>query len=247
MKLLFSCPQASYAMHPFSPLVLGMVIYYKDKDRETFKEFSTAFLLTSYLALITFALYPVAPPWYVWNSGSGYPYFAQPQQKTGLARSAANLVDFDNYFRTNVFGDFYKTFNTNPYAAMPSLHSAYSFITAYYCVKKYGKKMWPIVFYPVTIWCAAVYLNHHYVCDLIGGVVYSYASIRIVRFLRSRNSKSIAEDETVGETDEISSLEGSTGKELHELDISNDSGNGNGNGSDALKVKPELFEKDSNS
>ena len=51
-----------YSLHMAVPIIIASLIYYKSKDKHLFKEFSYAFLLTSYLALLTFYFYPVAPP-----------------------------------------------------------------------------------------------------------------------------------------------------------------------------------------
>ncbi len=174
-----------YTVHPIAPLILAGLIYYKSNDREMFKEYSHAFLLTVYLALVTFAIYPVAPPWYVEKNG-----FEQPEQLTGVSDSAAGLVDVDNYLGVTAFADFYQQFNSNPYAALPSLHAAFSFFVAYYAIYYYrsriGKKIYWIILYPFAVWTAAVYLNHHYIVDLLAGAAYSYFSIHVIRYFRKK-------------------------------------------------------------
>ncbi|OLS28855.1 MAG: hypothetical protein HeimC2_04560 [Candidatus Heimdallarchaeota archaeon LC_2] len=174
-----------YTVHPIAPLLLAVLIYYKSNDREMFKEYSQSFLLTVYLALATFVFYPVAPPWYVEKHG-----FAQPEQLTGVGDSAAGLVDVDNYLGITAFTDFYRQFNANPYAALPSLHAAFSFFVAYYAIYYYrsriGRKIYWIIFYPFLVWTAAVYLNHHYIVDLLAGAAYSYVSIKLVRYYRKK-------------------------------------------------------------
>jgi len=177
-----------YIVHPLAPLILAVVIYYKSKDMGMFKEFTQAFLLTSYLALITYALYPVAPPWYVADHGFMQP---DPENLSEIGESAAGLLATDKLFDITAFADFYRRFNSNPYAAVPSLHAAFSFFVAYYIIYKYksiGPKRYFVIIYPAIVWTAAVYLNHHYIVDLIAGVGYSYFSIRITRFIR-RNKK----------------------------------------------------------
>ncbi|MFV2014766.1 MAG: phosphatase PAP2 family protein, partial [Candidatus Heimdallarchaeota archaeon] len=86
---------------------------------------------------------------------------------------------------TSLFGSFYGRFNANPYAAVPSLHAAYSFISAYYAIKKYGwNRTWWMIFYPLGVWTAAVYLNHHFIVDLAAGVLYVFIGVRISRLIR---------------------------------------------------------------
>ncbi|MHA2275172.1 MAG: phosphatase PAP2 family protein [Candidatus Kariarchaeaceae archaeon] len=178
-----------YTMHMVTPIIVGSVIYYKSDDREKFKEFSYAFLMTSYMALITFALYPVAPPWYIWNEGAGY-NFDQPTELVGIPGSAAGLIEVDRLIGMPVFSKFYGRFNTNPYAALPSLHAAYAFISAFYTIEKYGwKRTWWIVIYPIGVMASAVYLNHHFVVDLILGIIYVVVSIKTVRSIKRYRAK----------------------------------------------------------
>lgn len=178
-----------YTLHMPAPLIVSFLIYYKEKDRPMFKEFSGVFLLTSYLALITFYIFPVAPPWYVWNGGQGL-RFTQPAPSSHVSQSAAGLIQVDKLLGHHFYSSFYETFNANPYAAFPSLHSAYSIITAYYAIRKYGKKAWWMIFYPMGVWCGAVYLNHHYIIDLVAGGVYVFVSLNIVKFVRKKMGKS---------------------------------------------------------
>ena len=81
---------------------------------------------------------------------------------------------------------------------MPSLHAAYSSITAYYAIHKYGiKKAGWVIIYPLGVYVAAVYLNHHFIVDLILGVIYMAASIKIVRLYhnyREQGSKYSSEN-----------------------------------------------------
>ena len=184
-----------YSMHMAAPIIVSSLIYYKSKDRYLFKEFSYAFLMTSYFALLTFYFYPVAPPWYIWNDGSIY-NFGQPVVLTRTPGSAAGLLELDQLLGIDFFGKIYGRFNSNPYAALPSLHAAYSSITAYYAIKKYGmKKAGWVLIYPFGVYVAAVYLNHHFIVDLILGVIYMAVSIKIVRAYRNyREQRSVELD-----------------------------------------------------
>lgn len=174
-----------YLFHFAAPFMTAIVILYKSKDEEMFREYVMAFLLTSYAALITFIIFPVAPPWYVYDHG-----FVQPTDRAGLRESAANLISVDKMFQTNVLGDFYATFNYNAFAAFPSLHAGYSYLVAYYLIREYYPKVgkWALlaIIYPIGVWSGAVYLNHHFIVDLLAGMLYAYTSIRIVRYLRAK-------------------------------------------------------------
>ena len=66
----------------------------------------------------------------------------------------------------------YAKFNPNEVAAVPSLHGAYPFIIGLFSVIIWKKKGIPAFIYPVLVWCAAVYLQEHYIVDLILGWIY---------------------------------------------------------------------------
>lgn len=204
-----------YSLHMAAPIIIASLIYYKSKDKHLFKEFSYAFLLTSYLALLTFYFYPVAPPWYIWNEGNGF-NFGQPLVLTRTPGSAAGLIEVDRLLGINLFGRIYGRFNSNPYAALPSLHAAYSSITAYYAIKKYGKDKrvrW-VLLYPFGVFFAAVYLNHHFIVDLILGVIYSFISIKSVRAFRNFREK---RDKIKSNIVELSSEHEDNGKQISEI------------------------------
>lgn len=189
-----------YTMHMGVPIFVGGLIYYVSDDREFFKEFTFAFILTSYLALLTFVIYPVAPPWYVADYG-----FVPPDQRMGLAESAAGLISVDKFFNNNFYGSIYRTFNSNAFAALPSLHSGYSYISALYFTKKYkhkGKKVYLSFMYPMGVWFSAVYLNHHYIVDLIAGVIYVHVSIYIAKKYREYRKNKQENKEASTEPDE---------------------------------------------
>ena len=206
-----------YSMHMVAPIIIASLIYYKSKDRYLFKEFSYAFLLTSYLALLTFYFYPVAPPWYIWNESNGL-NFGQPVVLTRTPGSAAGLVEVDRLLGINLFGRIYGRFNSNPYAALPSLHAAYSSITAYYAIKKYGqnKRVRWVLLYPFGVFAAAVYLNHHFIVDLILGVFYTLISIKSIRVFRNiRERRRNVETQS----EELDNEQPNNGKEISKLQI----------------------------
>ncbi len=84
--------------------------------------------------------------------------------------NAAQLVRFDHIIGFPIFENMYNK-NSNVFAAIPSLHSAYPVILLYYGIKKKYKWLSIIFFIDVLgIWFAAVYSMHHYIIDvLLGG------------------------------------------------------------------------------
>lgn len=77
-----------------------------------------------------------------------------------------------------MFKTIYDYIGVNPFAAFPSLHSAFPCLIAIFALKIWKKKALPVLVLPTMIWFSAVYLGEHYVIDVIGGIAYaSFASI----------------------------------------------------------------------
>jgi len=61
---------------------------------------------------------------------------------------------------------------------MPSLHSSYPVIVLYYSLKnKLGKANIFFVIVMVGIWFSAVYLSHHYIVDVLAGILCAFIGI----------------------------------------------------------------------
>ena len=168
-----------YSLHLFMPIFLGYLLWRKEEMRLQFFEFAWTLTLTSYFALITFWLFPVAPPWWVWSHG-----FAQPDSVMVAKESAAGLRFVDKMLGFGIFSHTYGALNSNPFAAVPSLHAAYSFLVAFFAIRNFGKKGYIAIIYPVGIYFSALYLKHHYLIDLILGTFYAliaaYIATRLV-------------------------------------------------------------------
>jgi membrane-associated phospholipid phosphatase len=129
-------------------------------------------VLVNLLGFVVYYIYPAAPPWYLQEYGSHF-LSHTPGNTAGLAR-------FDAYFDISVFKNLYAK-SSNVFAAMPSLHSSYPLIVIYYGIKE-RLGLINIVFAVVMggIWFAAVYTSHHYVLDVLAGII--CAAIGILLF-----------------------------------------------------------------
>jgi inositol phosphorylceramide synthase catalytic subunit len=155
-----------YAMHMAAPILVGWIFWNTLKDRRIFYRFMLAFSLTTWISFITYFAYPAAPPWYVRDFG-----FVQPEAAFRGA-GAGNLVSADRWIGIPLFESVYKHLNPNKFAAIPSLHSAFPLVILIFCLKRFGRKAWPVAIYPLGIWFSAVYLNHHYIIDIILAWIY---------------------------------------------------------------------------
>jgi hypothetical protein len=157
-----------YTAHFALPLLLGWVFWHTTNDRPMFYKFVYTLLVLDVLALITFIIYPAAPPWYVYNYG-----FVAPEAEAGFwSISAGNLVDVDRLLGVKFFTTLWDSFNANHFAAIPSLHGAYPIVLSWFTFKKFRWNPWLLSLYPAAVWFSAVYLNHHYIIDLVIGGLY---------------------------------------------------------------------------
>lgn len=158
------------------PLFLAVFLFYK--NRAEFLKFSLTFLWINLLGFIIYYLYPAAAPWYIPLHGSVFDA-ATPGNTAGLGR-------FDLYFNVHIFHDLYAQ-SSNVFAAMPSLHAAYPLLVLYYGVR--NKLGWINILFAVImlgIWFAAVYTGHHYILDVLAGILCCLVGIvsfnRIIKY-----------------------------------------------------------------
>lgn len=111
----------------------------------------------------TYYLYPAAPPWYVDIYGLG-------PARLDVAPSAAGALRFDAIFGVNIFADFYSKC-PNVFGAIPSLHVAFPLLSIYFAFKFRSLRVFCLLFF-LLVCFSAVYLNHHYVLDVLWGAAY---------------------------------------------------------------------------
>ena len=160
------------------PMAFGVWLYFKG-ERRYYLHFALAFLFVNILGFIGYYIHPAAPPWYAINYGFT-PDFSTPGNVAGLIR-------FDEMIGIPVFQSIYVN-NSNIFAAVPSLHSAYMLIATVYAVL--SKRSWPLVavcsLITVGIWLTAVYSCHHYVIDVLLGIATGLLGIAIFERWLSR-------------------------------------------------------------
>lgn len=162
------------------PVPLAFAGYMFFRDKKQFLYFAITFVLVNMLGFIVYYAYPAAPPWYVQIHGFEFQKLTQG--------NTAGLSRFDAYFGINLFKSIYAK-GSNVFAAMPSLHSSYPVIVLYYGIKN---KLGLInVFFAVVmvgIWFTAVYASHHYILDVLAGIICATIGISLFNFTLSRSS-----------------------------------------------------------
>jgi len=154
------------------PLAFAAVLFFK--NRQLFFQFSLTFFLVNIIGFIGYYSYPAAPPWYVSQYGFDF-VSSTPGNTAGLGR-------FDTLLGVDIFKGIYAK-SSNVFAAMPSLHAAYMLIVVFFGIKA-KMRGWNILFAMITIgiWFAAVYSGHHYILDILAGIVCTVIGISLFQF-----------------------------------------------------------------
>ena len=143
------------------PILFGLSLYFT-KQRNLYLRFAIVFLFVNLIGFCGYYIHPAAPPWYVMKYGFE-PILNTPGDVAGLGR-------FDAMTGLGIFDSLYSR-NSNVFAAVPSLHSAYMVIAFYYSLKAKYPNFLRVVFGIIMlgIWFTAVYSAHHYIIDAILG------------------------------------------------------------------------------
>lgn len=164
-----------YTSHFFVPMFIGLVFWLY--DRKHFKEYSSAFLLLSYLAFFTYLLFPAMPPWMAASKGYLPPLNKIMDQVYASFSYPISVPSIYSYFGVNLV------------AAFPSLHAAYPWLIFLYIRKKSRKLGYLSLLYVFGVWFAVMYLGEHYGVDVIAGCIYATLAYFIVqRFVTKRKA-----------------------------------------------------------
>jgi membrane-associated phospholipid phosphatase len=171
----------AYLFYVAEYIFLAFVLFTRGWSHRA-ETFALCFLVVNVMGWITYFAYPAAPPWYVMEHGFG-------PARADAGMSAAAALRFDALVGADVFARIYgRGFTT--FGALPSLHAAYPFIAAVLAFRM-PELRWariPAVLFFVLICLSAVYLQHHYVIDLVLGVVYAAAAVFLVAAWQRRRA-----------------------------------------------------------
>lgn len=158
------------------PVPLAFAAYLFIRSKRIFLVFTLTFLLVNLIGFVIYYLYPAAPPWYVEQYGMKF-IADTPGNVAGLGR-------FDTITGTSIFASLYAK-SSNVFAAIPSLHAAYPLIVLYTGMKyKLGWINMVFAVIMVGIWVSAVYTDHHYVLDVLMGILVAIIGIALFTMLK---------------------------------------------------------------
>lgn len=165
-----------YLTHFFATPALAAVLWKRQAPR--FRQFVTTVAILSATGLLTYALYPAAPPWLAGERGL-LPHVTRivPTMWRSLGlHFAGSLVESGDRFANNV-------------AAVPSLHTAFATIVAAFLWPRRWKWLRPLVAaYPLAMAFALLYTGEHYLFDIVLGWVYAAVALAAAAGVSSRRS-----------------------------------------------------------
>ncbi len=170
----------AYLIYVAEYLALAMLVFFAGHVTRA-HTFARGFLLVNAMGFLTYLVYPAAPPWYVAAHGFGPPLI-------GSAPSPGAAARFDTLLDTQVFEDMYRH-SVDVFGAIPSLHAAYPVMAAIlaFRTRELGWARWPATGYAALMCFSAVYLQHHYVVDVLLGLGYgTVAVIAVLAWERRR-------------------------------------------------------------
>lgn len=149
-----------------------------------FRLYKTSFYLAMSLGLLCYLFFPTIPPW-------------MSYRQFGLIPP---ITHFNLLLLNFVIPDICIGFDTNPIAAMPSLHAAFPILCSLLLWPLYRWKAIPFYFYTILVLFTVVYSGDHYVTDLFAGMILAivcYYSTLIILNNKVGNQEILASEKLI--------------------------------------------------
>jgi membrane-associated phospholipid phosphatase len=155
-ELLTWSVSATYWLSQFTVMGLALLFVYLRRN-ESFTRFRNAIMFANVLGLIGYVLLPTAPPRMFPELG-----FVDTLATFGGLNHGSGLIELAS----------------NPYAAMPSLHSADALIVGVVMATivrhSWAKALW--LAWPAWVWFAVIATGNHFWLDVVAGVALAIAA-----------------------------------------------------------------------
>ncbi|TFV65568.1 UNVERIFIED_ORG: phosphatase PAP2 family protein [Bacillus sp. AZ43] len=176
-----------YASHfVVTPVVLAVLWL---RRREAWARYARLVVGLSAAGLLTYVVYPAAPPWLAAKDGVIEPVrrlSGAGWEVLGLPRAGALLADSQG--------------QVNQVAAIPSLHTAFAFLTCLVLLPV-ARRTWQrvaLLAYGPAMAVVLVWAGEHYVVDTLLGALYAGGVVLAAAGLRARRARRRAGAPTVG-------------------------------------------------
>ena len=158
----------------FLAVMIGYAVYLFRRDYPALQRFTWSFLALNVAGFITYHLYPAAPPWYFHQHGCAVDLATHASEGPNLAR-------VDGWLGVSYFAGMYGR-SSDVFGAVPSLHVAYPLLLL---IDGFRRHRWLgrvlLVWFYLSMCFAAVYLDHHWVFDIVVGSLYAIVISSLVR------------------------------------------------------------------
>lgn len=146
---------AIYLSHVFGLPLIWFAIWVRRRER-LFQRIVWSFTALHILTFAIYLIYPAAPPWWVFENG-----FLQPSPDRSMPLGLATGSTLSGLFKLSA----------NRFAAIPSLHAAYPLLLCLILALDGSRLRWILWsgLYGACMWFACVFLNQHYIVDLLIG------------------------------------------------------------------------------
>lgn len=162
--------------HALDPITYILIlVFWRLKSADLAQRYSSAFLLMNFFAFATYLFYPAAAPWYVAKYG-----FLQPLSP--VFGDPAGLAKFDQLIGSGFSNQLYQS-SPVVFGAIPSMHAGFTMLGLLYCFHLNKKVVLPIAVYTVCMWASALYLQHHYMIDVVIGIGYAIIAYFLIEKL----------------------------------------------------------------
>lgn len=142
-----------HGTHFIAFLFVGLIIWIHKSDY--FRSYKTSFYLVASIGIAGYLVVPTVPPW----------------MASQLFHIIPELTRFNILIYNMIIPDITAGFDTNPIAAMPSLHAAFPILCSVILWRTYRWKASFFFLYTFFILFIIVYSGDHYVVDIIAGAI----------------------------------------------------------------------------
>ncbi len=151
-------------------VVLAIYLLFHGHERRAVR-FTWVFFVSNVVGFSLYYIYPAAPPWYV--AAHGF------TADLSVRASAAGAVRFDQLVGLPVMASFYGK-SADVFGAIPSLHVVYPMLALLYGWRLPRFRIVAAA-YLFLVCLSAVYLDHHYVLDILIGFLLGLAAMAAFR------------------------------------------------------------------
>jgi hypothetical protein len=183
-----------YGTFIFVSMVFGVFLYLR--SFVALQRYGWTFLCMNLAAFATYHIYPAAPPWYYHVTHSCVADMATH------ASEGSHLANVDRILGIPYFNSFYGR-SADVFGAVPSLHVAYPLLILIEGWALFGpiRRGFAILF-TVSMCFAAIYLDHHYVIDVLLGLTYAIGIRYAFRALFARLGRT-PKEESIGRAEVV--------------------------------------------